>query len=407
MSDDRRGLLFLNVAHGYDHFFLLIFPTAVLALERDWGRSYGDLLTLGTTAFIVFALATLPAGWLGDRWSRPGMMTVFFIGTGAAAVLTGLADGDLGLAVGLGLIGLFAAIYHPVGTALVVQNTDRPGRALGVNGLFGNLGVALAPLVTGMLVTLAGWRAAFILPGLLAMATGLLFARHATRMAGAGERRRDALQSAAPRGVQLRVFAVVAVAALFGGLVFNGTTVALPKVFEERLAGLVGDLAGIGVAASVVFCIASVAQIWVGRFLDRWGAKPVLLALVGLQVPCLLLAAYLYGPAMLLVALPLMLFVFGEIPVGAWLVGRYAAGHWRSRIYGVQYVLSLGVSALVVPMIAVLHERTGGFEVLFLLLAAAAALIFVVAWLLPGVGDTAPADRAEQIALAREATSAD
>jgi len=387
MQAKPTPLFFINLAHGYDHFFILIFPTAVLALERQWGGGYGELLSLGTATFVVFGLATLPAGWLGDRWSRPGMMVVFFFGTGTASILTGLTNSAPTLAVGLGLIGLFAAIYHPVATALVVHNADRPGRALGVNGVYGNFGVALAPVVTGALITLGGWRAAFIVPGVLCVLTGIAFLR-----AGAGlldDRRAEGRAEVAdvPRSVHVRVFAVVAVAALFGGLVFNGITVALPKVFEQRLPGLASTVVAVGLAASLVFCLASFAQIGIGRLLDRIGARPVLIAMAGLQIPCLLLAAQVSGPAMIAVAVPLMLLVFGEIPIAAWLVGRYAAGHWRSRVYAVEYVLSLGVSAAVVPLIAILHEHTGGFEALLFLMACAAGVTCIAALALP---DTRP-----------------
>src|ERR687892_447993 len=313
-----RPLLFLNLAHAYDHFFLLIFPTAVLALAPAWGMSYGEALAFGTAAFVTFGLGTLPVGWLGDRWSRTHLMTIFFVGIGASAILTGLAQGPVSLTLGLGLLGLFASIYHPVGTALVVQNAGQAGRALGVNGVFGNLGVAAAGL-----------------------------------------------------------------ASLFGGIVFHGTTIALPKIFEVRLAAVVDDLAGIGVLVALVFALAALAQIVVGHLLDRVGARPLLPAVALLQALCLFAAVELWGWGMLLIAVPMMLFVFGEIPIAAWLVGRYVAASWQSRVFALQYVLSLGVSALVVPMIAILYQSTGGFEALFLTMAAAAVVVALAALLLP------------------------
>jgi MFS family permease len=380
-------LLFLNLAHAYDHFFLLIFPTAVLALAPAWDMSYGEALAFGTAAFVTFGLGTLPAGWLGDRWSRTGLMSVFFIGLGVAAIVTGLARGPVTLTFGLGLLGLFASIYHPVGTALVVQHAGQAGRALGVNGVFGNLGVAAAGLVTGAIAAWLGWRAAFILPGVLAVLTGLVFARHvAPAIAEAGGARREAKPKVAiAANAQLRMFVVIGVASLFGGVVFHGTTVALPKIFEVRLVAVVDDLAAIGVLVSVVFALAAVAQIVVGHLLDRVGARPLLPAVALLQALCRFGAGELWGWGMLLIAVPMMLFVFGEIPIAAWLVGRYVAASWQSRVFALQYVLSLGVSAAVVPLIAVVYEATGGFEALFLTMAAAAVVVAPVALLLPRV----------------------
>jgi len=389
-----RALLFLNLAHAYDHFFLLIFPTAVLALAPAWGLSYGEALAFGTAAFAMFGLGTLPAGWLGDRWSRGHLMSVFFVGIGLSSILTGLAQGPITLTLGLGLLGLFAAIYHPVGTALVIQNARKTGQSLGVNGVFGNLGVAGAALVTGLITSWLGWRAAFILPGAIAVLTGLWFARAiAPQMAADLAARPPARPVAAPQSALIRVFVVVGVAALFGGIIFHGTTIALPKIFEERLAGLVDDLATIGVLAAAVFTLAAFAQIAVGRLLDRYGARAILPLVVVPQVALLLLAVELSGWSMLLLAGALMLLVFGEIPITAWLVGQYTPPHWQSRIFALQYVLSLGVSALVVPLIALLHARTGGFAAFFMVLAGAAALVALASLLLPGAART---DRLEQ-----------
>jgi MFS family permease len=379
-----RPLWFLNLAHAYDHFFLLIFPTAVLALAPAWGLSYGEALAFGTAAFVTFGAGTLPAGWLGDRWSRAHLMSIFFIGLGLAAILTGLASGPVTLTLGLGLLGLFASIYHPVGTALVIQNAKATGQSLGVNGVFGNLGVAGAALVTGLITEWLGWRAAFVLPGVIAVLTGILFAlKIAPAMTGELATRPGARKAPAAHDALIRVFVVVGVSALFGGIIFHGTTIALPKIFQERLAGLVGDIGTIGVLVAAVFTLAAFAQIAVGRLLDRYGARLILPLIVTPQVLLLLLAVQLSGLAMLFLAAALMLLVFGEIPITAWLVGQYTPSHWQSRIFGVQYVLSLGVSAVVVPLIAVLHDLTGGFGAFFVVLAGAAALVALVALLLP------------------------
>jgi MFS family permease len=380
-----RALLFLNFAHAYDHFFLLIFPTAVLALAPAWGLSYGEALAYGTAAFVMFGLGTLPAGWLGDRWSRGHLMSIFFVGIGLSSIVIGLAPGPVMLTFGLGLLGLFAAIYHPVGTALVIQNARRSGQSLGVNGVFGNMGVAGAALVTGLITDWLGWRAAFILPGVVAVLTGLLFARTvAPGMAAHLATRPPAKPISASHSVLLRVFVVVGVVSLFGGIIFHGTTIALPKVLEERLAGLVDDLALIGLLAALVFALAAFAQIVVGRLLDRYGARVILPVMVIPQVALLLLAVQLSGWSMLLLAGALMLLVFGEIPITAWLVGQYTPPEWQSRIFALQYVLSLGVSAIVVPPIAVLHERSGGFTSFFVVLAGAGALVALASLLLPG-----------------------
>ena len=174
MISPRISLL-LNLGHALDHLFMLIFPTVVLAMSAELGRGYADLLPLSVGGFIAFGACSIPAGWLADHWSRTGMMTVFFFGIGAASILTGFASGPAQIALGLTLIGIFAAIYHPVGIAMLVANRDNVGRVLGVNGVFGNVGVAFSALLAGALAQAAGWRAAFFAPGAIALCAGAAF----------------------------------------------------------------------------------------------------------------------------------------------------------------------------------------------------------------------------------------
>ena len=387
----RSTLTFLNLAHFLDHFFLLVFPTAVLALHKAWDMSYGEALALGTPVYVAFAAGTLPAGWLADRWSREGMLATFFIGIGAASIATGLAAGPITLMIGLGAIGLFAAIYHPAGLAMVTEATETPGRALAVNGVWGNMGIASAALATGVMAQVLGWRYAFILPGAVSVAIGLFYVTSLKGIAAGHERiagtsSRQVMASTADRK---RVLTVIGIGALFGGLIFQGVTVALPRLFEERLTTLSGDLTQIGAAASLVFALAAFAQLPVGRLLDRIGARPIFIAAVGLQASFLALLAGAQGLQAFLYSAPLLIAMFGALPVTGWLMARYVPSAWRARAFAVEYVFSLGAGALAVPLIAHLHGQSG-FGPVFLMLAAGATIIFAAAWLLPGHKRTEP-----------------
>ena len=382
----RLPLLFLNVAHFCTHYFLLLFPTAVLAIHREWGMPYGEALALGTATFVAVAVGTLPAGWLGDRWRRSHLIVIFFIGLGSSSVLAGLSDGPVALIAGLTLIGLFAAIYHPVAIAAVVQLAQGSGRAIAVNGVWGNMGFAGAAVVTGALTEAFGWRAAFIAPGVVAVALGIAAALLMGRSVDAV--RADSRQSSsAPidrRRAQLRVFAFVGVSAVFGGLIFNGVTVALPKLFEEQLGSWSGGITQVGLLTALAFAVAAFAQLPVGALLDRHGAKPVVLTILALQMPLLAILGQAFGPAVLPVTIAALLLVFGEIPVADWLLGRYVAGAWQSRAYAVSDLGGLGVSVVAVPGISFLYERTGGFGWMFVLLALCAAATLGAAVWLPG-----------------------
>ena len=395
MSHDRLRFLFLNLGHAYAHLFMLLYATVVLVLERELGRDYGDLLLPSTAGFVAFAAGTVPAGWLGDRWSKPGMLAVMFLGLGVASLLTALAEGAWQIAAGLAAIGLFASIYHPIGIAMVAEEGTQGspgrgvGRALGVNGVWGNMGVAAAPLLAGTLGTVWGWRAAFAVPGAVALLTGLgflLLIRHAPP---AKERRAPPVARPASRALIRRVFIFVPVASLFGGLVFSAMTVALPKILAEALAGGGdGGLMSAGTLAAAIFGLAAFAQIATGRGVDRMSPRDLMLILAGGQLVLFVLLAQVAGWPVLLLGLLVMPLVFGEIPIHDALVAHYGAPEWRARIYALKYVLSLGVSSIAVPLVAWLHlaeAPTGnGFVGLYIALAVAAALLVAVSLLLPG-----------------------
>src|SRR5258705_12402966 len=215
--------LLLNTAHGVDHMFLLIFATAVATIALEFGYSkWEDLMPYSVGAFALFGLGSLPAGRLGDVWGRRIMMIIFFFGIGAAALLTSLTQNAWQLAAALTLLGAFAAIYHPVGIPMLVQNVPNPGAVIGINGLAGNLGIAVAALVTGFLIKWIGWRAAFAIPRILAIACGIAFAMLCPKEAEAPSRRKGGKAKVVLTPAMLaRAFAVMTVAAVASSLIFN------------------------------------------------------------------------------------------------------------------------------------------------------------------------------------------
>ncbi len=385
----RIHFAFLNAGHFFDHLFMLVYATvAALALTKQWHLSYAELIPYATPGFVAFGVCAIPAGWLADKWSRRGMMAIFFVGIGASAMLTALADTPLAIGAGLLAIGVFAAIYHPVGISLVVEDRARTGMALAVNGVFGNLGVACAALIAGFLIDNAGWRAAFVWPGIVSVATGLAYAAlfvRGRRLTGTTEAAAKGPARAAvvlPRRDLVRAFGVVLASTAIGGLVFQSTTFALPKVFDERLGALAVSATLIGWYAFLVFALAALGQVAVGFLVDRYSLRTVFMTVAAMQAVLLFAMIGLDGWAALLIAVAFMLAVFGQIPINDVLVGRIAHSEWRSRVYAMRYIVTFSVMALSVPMIAWIYADWG-FGTLFMVLAAAAAAIFVTVSLLP------------------------
>jgi len=383
--------LFLNVGHFFDHLIILIFAAvAALALASQWDMGYAALIPYATPGFVAFGLFAVPAGWLADKWSREGMMLVFFLGIGVSAMLTALADTPLQIGFGLFVIGIFGAIYHPVGLAMVVQGRTKTGMPLAINGVFGNLGVGCAALITGFLIDQTGWRSAFVWPGAVCVAIGLAYAiflsvsrrrgDDAVGASGGEPKSEQTLQ--VPRTVLVKIFAVIFFSTAVGGLVFQSTTFSLPKVFDERLGELALTATSVGSFAFVVFALASVGQLIVGFLLDRISLKLVFLVVAGIQALFFALMVGATGSVALAVGAVFMLAVFGQIPINDVLVGRITRSEWRSRVFGLRYIVTFSVSASAVPLIAWIYGFWG-FDTLFWVLTAAALAILIAVSLLP------------------------
>lgn len=387
MTPHRYSNGFLNFAHALDHLFMLIFPTAVLGMTGTFGLSYTELLPLAIGGFIAFGAGSIPAGWLGDHWSRYKMMLIFFFGTGLASIAVSLVQTPLQLATALTVLGAFAAIYHPVATAVLVVDPARVGRTLGVNGLFGNLGIAFSAFAAGALTELISWRAAFIVPGIVAIAAGVayfLIVRDDRAASTTVKTSRPAIERAA----MLRVFLIVLVSISCGGVIFQATTIAMPKLFDERLREFAATPLGIGTLVCGVYMIAAFAQAGVGPLIDRFAMRTVFVPIAVLQVPLLFLAGFAQGWAMLFAAVLMMLVVFGQIPVNDAMVARYTADSYRARAYAVRYLVSFGASAIALPLVALLRRLTGGFQEVFQVLAALALCTLVAALAFPQASRT-------------------
>lgn len=385
MNHARVHFAFLNAGHFLDHFFMLVFATvAALALNKEWGLSYAELIPYATPGFIAFGLFALPSGWLADKWSRRGMLAVFFIGIGACSILTALAQTPLQIGSALFAMGIFAAIYHPVGLPLVIEGREKTGMPIAINGVWGNLGVASAALITGFMIDNAGWREAFVWPGVLSIIIGLGYIWLIRQMpAPVIPAKKKGSSSSIYTGSSLvRIFAIIMLTTALGGVMFQSTTFALPKIFDERLDGLALSATLVGWYAFLVFSFAAIAQLIVGYLLDRHPARSVFLGVAALQAVFFALMPGLTDWLALIVAVAFMLAVFGQIPINDVLVGRLTSSEWRSRVFACRYIVTFSALAASIPMIAWIHANWG-FDRLFMLLAVTGLCILILVLMLP------------------------
>jgi MFS family permease len=361
----------------------LIFATAVSAIAVDFGMGrWEDMMPYTAGAFLMFGLGSIPAGRLGDLWGRRPMMVVFFLGMGASSIVVAFTQTPMQMAMALTVLGIFAAIYHPVGIPLLVQKASRPGLTIGVNGLAGNLGIALAALVTGFLVAWQGWRIAFIVPGVVSIVCGVLFAWFAPQEQMAASKKKSSSVQL-PKNLAVRTFIVMVGTATTTSLLFNITTNGNTQLLAEKLDGLVADPSQMGLLLAAVYALASLAQLVVGRLLDKFPVKPLFFAVLFLQIVMFGVASQTSGWAWYVAAIGYMVMVFGSIPFGDTMVVRYIDDSMRSRVSGTRIAISFGISSLAVYLLGPVVKHAG-FNQLMLGLTAVAAIGALMVLFLPG-----------------------
>ncbi len=381
MNSPSRVINFVNAAHFIDHYAMLIFAAAVIIMGPALGMAYSELLPYATPGFVAFGAGSLVTGWLGDRWSRRHMMVIFFVGIGLSMISVGLVETPLQLGVALLAIGLFASIYHPVGTAMIVSYADKLGREMGINGVWGNLGVASSALVTGVIGQYLGWRYAFFIPGAVTVLLGLAFASMVVHEDRKGTKQAAAQARIAREDVWRLILALMIVVVAIS-TTFNAVTVALPKLFAERLADLTKSPALLGVIAAGVYVFGAMTQYTVGKLLDRHSLKTVMLPLSFLLAPLMYLAATLSNLPLIVATIGIIMGAFGQVTVNDALVGKYTPEEWRSRAYAVRYFVGFTAAGASVGLVAWLYER-GGFATMLQAFAGLCLFVIAAAIILP------------------------
>jgi MFS family permease len=371
----RLSIAFLNWAHAIDHFVLLIYPTVVIGLEVIYQRPYSELIALSSTAFVAFGAFSLPAGWLADRWSRRNMMGLFYFGCGISLAVTAFAPNAWWLAAGMFLLGMFAAIYHPVGMAMLIEASGAKGRTLAFNGVCGNLGVSLAAGISAALASWISWRAAFLLPGLLCVVTGVVYLWMTPDDRHHINKRVSKPAVALTPKVAAMLFGLFLMIALSSGLVFNVLVIALPKIVDEGMASSV-PLALVGSIATAVLVCGGLAQLAVGRAVEKISAHMLFLIVTAIGFAGNLWASYASGFALMVALAIAVAAIYGQVTVNDIILARYTADARRGRVYAVRYFTLFISAGAAVAMISLLHNA-GGFAMVIGANAAIALLMFL------------------------------
>ena len=374
--------IYLNIAHFLDHFVMLIFAKAAYDAGREFGLGYDEIIAYGTFGFVLFGGMAPVAAQLADKFSRSFLMVMFHFGIGLAAIIASYAQSILQLAAAIALIGVFAAIYHPVGIAMLIKSNHRIGLRLGVNGVFGNMGVAAAPLITGMLLAYGDWRLCFTLPGVFCLAYGVVFVLALKDSDGSSSASKTNPSDVfAPQW--RRALAALALSTTSGGFIFGAMTFVVPRYFEISMTNLTTSVAMSGLLAAIVYAVASFSQIGVGWLIDRLPPKTILFCIACGQVLFIFLAATYTDLALFAAMLVAMCFVFGQIPITDTILSRYVPDDWRAKVLSIKFLLNLSVGASVLPVCGMLMQAGFTMAHLFSLMSIVAFMVMLAAIILP------------------------
>jgi MFS family permease len=374
-SRERRILLTTCYGHFMSHFNMLVFPALVLPLAGQLKMDMAYVLDLSFWMYCLFGVTALPWGMIADRWGAKPLFLIYYLGAGLSGLAASLLiDNPAGLSIALAALGLFSGIYHPIGLGMISKEINRVSLGMGYNGMFGNLGLATAPLLTGLLNWLWGPQAAYLALGALnLLGVGLM-----SILPPIGDHRSDKKESDEDNGL-LGAFLVLLVAMMLGGIVYRGATVILPAYFELKNQGIFqwfSLMAGVGlsknlVATSVtsfIYIVGMLGQYTGGRVAERFDLRFCYLVFHALTIPAAALMAVAVDLPLVALAMIYFFFLLGMQPIENTLVAKFTPKRFHHSAFGSKFVLTFGVGALSVKMIKVI-ETTFGIEPVFYALA--------------------------------------
>jgi MFS family permease len=370
------------------HFNMLVFPAILLPLSEYLNMNMPNVLSLSFPMYLLFGVTALPWGLATDRWGVKRFMTIFYAGATFFGFVTFFALNTPSLLmVSLAGIGLFSGIYHPAGLGWISRDIKRVSYGMGINGMFGNLGLAVAPLAAGAINNFYGPKGVYFLVGLMNL-TGfiliLLFSE-------SGSEAKEKIKSmpVAENGGFDKAFIILLGAMMLGGIAYRGATVSIPAYFELKNMQIFDWLAtktegGVSknfvatTSTSFIFILGMIGQYTGGRAAEKIDLKLGYLFFHCAAAPAAFLMSWLANIPLVLVTGVYLFFLLGMQPIENTLVARFTPKKFHSSAFGTKFILTFGVGSVAVKMVELI-EKARGIESVFLVLGLlSVALVGVI-----------------------------
>ena len=373
---------------------MLVFPALVMPMSRDLGLPLATVLNISFWMYLLYGLLALGWGWISDHLGHKWAMNTGIILAAGGFVLAGLVRSLPLISASFALVGIGCSAYHPAGLALVSQGIRKRGRAMGINGVWGNVGMASAPLVSGLLTYFIGWSRGVVIlgaAGLLVGIAGLLTPFSIER--GTEVKKVDRLDS----GTAVRLFVVFCAGVLFAGLMYRSFTLILPAFLESRLGGVTQSLRNIvtrrfssvedlpafqtlvaTLIATGVYVLGIFGQALGGRVADRHSLKWSYFIFYCAALPFVLASAFLENALLIPAAGMFVLFAVGMQPIENSLLAFLTPVRWRSMSYGIKFTLTFGAGSFAVKIVSAVQSSYGISSVIILVAGFLAMVILCV-----------------------------
>ena len=364
------------------HMFAAFYFVIILSLEQEWNFTYNELISLWTLGALLIGLGALPAGWLSDKWSRSFMMVIMFFGMGFSSILCGLSNEKFLLFLGLSLLGLSCSIYHPVGIAWVVNSSDKKGRALGINGIFGGIGIGSGAFIAGLLIKYFDWKVAFILPGIVSIFVGIILFIFIINKHISFQNIKSKNLHLSNLSNDLILIASIMLFSMFAlGLTFQIMQTSIPKVFDIRIQNL--STFAIGAIIGAIYGIAGLMTLVGGIMADKFSLKKIYVIGIAAQVPCFFCIAYFTGLPLIIVCLIAAMFNSSILPTENILLAKLTPEKHHGLIYGFKFIIAFGSAPIAVFLISKIYEETQEFTNLFYISCTLMILVTLAVVFLP------------------------
>lgn len=381
-SRERRILTVTCLGHFLSHFNMLVFPALVLPLASRMNMDMSAVLGISFWMYLLFGVTALPWGMLADRLGARFLFFLFYIGSGVSSIAAALyINSPIGLGLALACLGLFSGIYHPIGLGMISREVRQVSLGMGYNGMFGNVGLASAPLLTGVINWAWGPGSVYILLGgmhLLGAAITFMMPLSLTPERPEAQGKKEAKGN-------LSAFAILLVAMMLGGIVYRGATVVMPAYFElknQAITHFFSMASGKGISGnlvatfttSMIFLIGILGQYTGGKVGSRFDPRYSYLIFHAITVPAAFLMGLFHDIPLIILVVVYTFFLIGMQPIENTLVALFAPRRFHHSAFGTKFVLTFGVGSLSVKMVEFVENHMG-LEAIFPVLGCVSAIL--------------------------------